>query len=397
VRNLPPPRLTRFASIRADLPRKLRIGMAFCAAIATAVLVGACGSGVPGDAVAVVGQAKISKAAFAHWETVENDAVQLSSGTKAPPLPVAPDYTACINSLKKQATTSSESAGQLKAACKQDLTGLTNQVMSYLIEAIWVQGVAHEDHVTVTAKQLAHGFATQRKTNKLQTKKALNHFLAASGQTVGDLRWRTYLNLLATAIQSKLVKKAQKVSTAQIDAYYRKNHSQFVTPETVNLHLIETASASTAATVKSKLAAGQSYATLAKKYSIDPTTKKAGGEEAGVRPGQLTTQLNAAVFKAKVGVLTGPIKTPFGYYIFTVDSTTKPATQSLKTATPIIKATIQGKNEQAANNKLNNELKTKWVGLTKCASGYEVTGYCGNAPKPTTTSSSTTATQTSSG
>jgi hypothetical protein len=40
--------------------------MAFCAAIATAVVLGACGGGVPGDAVAVVGSAPITKAAFNH-------------------------------------------------------------------------------------------------------------------------------------------------------------------------------------------------------------------------------------------------------------------------------------------------------------------------------------------
>jgi len=44
--------------------------MAFCAAIATAVVLGACGSGIPGNAVATVGSAPITKAALNHWIVV---------------------------------------------------------------------------------------------------------------------------------------------------------------------------------------------------------------------------------------------------------------------------------------------------------------------------------------
>src|SRR5580692_3124678 len=95
-----------------QLFQKLRIGMAFSAAIATAVLVGACGGGIPGDAVAVVGSAPITKAAFAHWEVVANDSNQASTGIAAPPLPVPPDYTACIAYGKKQQATQNSTPAQ---------------------------------------------------------------------------------------------------------------------------------------------------------------------------------------------------------------------------------------------------------------------------------------------
>ena len=70
--------------------------MAFCAAIATAVILGACGSGMPGNAVVQIGQATISSAALDHWLAVANDSSQTQTGTKAPALPLPPDYTACI-------------------------------------------------------------------------------------------------------------------------------------------------------------------------------------------------------------------------------------------------------------------------------------------------------------
>jgi foldase protein PrsA len=369
------------------LPQKLRIGMAFCAAIATAVVVGACGSGIPGNAVAVVGSAPITKAAFDHWLVVANDSPQAQGGTPAPPLPDPPDYTTCIAGYKAVPAYSGETTSQLKTVCKQAYTTLVTDVVNFLAEALWVEGVAVDNGVKVTQAQAEKAYQQQRKTSTppLGTAKELASFLAASGETVGDIVWRTKLNLMALAIQNKIASKASKVTNAQIAAYYKKNHAQFVTPKTVNLHLIETKDAADAINVRKMLAAGKTYAQLASKYSIDPSTKSLGGAENGVRPAQLTAQLSAAVFKAKVNVLSEPVQTPFGWYIFTVDSTTPSKVQSLKAATTTIKAAIVAKQQAAANAELNKEFTTKWTSITKCASGYAVAPSCANAPKAATT------------
>jgi foldase protein PrsA len=361
--------------------------MAFCAAIATAVIVGACGSGIPGNAVAVVGSAPITKAAFAHWEVVANNATQPTTGAAALPIPVPPDYTACIAGYQKEPSSASDTAAQLKSLCKQDYTALVGEVMNYLIEALWVEGAAVDHHVKVTEDQALKAYEKQRTTStpSLKTTKELNSFLAASGETVADLVWRTKLNLLALAIQDKVEKGASTVTPAAIAAYYKKNHSQFVTPETVDLHLIETSSGTTATKVRALLASGQTYAQLAPKYSTDPTTKAAGGAEKGVRPGQLTALLSNAVFAAKVGVLSQPVQTPFGYYLFTVDSITPQKVESLKAATATIKAAISAANVSKANAELSREFTTKWTDLTKCANGYIVSPSCSNAPKTTST------------
>ena len=185
-----------------DLPQKLRIGMAFSAAIATAVLVGACGGGIPGNAVALVGSAPITKAAFAHWEVVANDANQASTGVAAPPIPVPPNYTACIAAARKASATAAETDAQLKTLCAQQYQSLVSEVMNFTIQALWIEGEAAARHVTVTQAQIAKSYKQQRASSKppLKTQTELNTFLAKSGQTNSDLVWRTKLNLLATAI-----------------------------------------------------------------------------------------------------------------------------------------------------------------------------------------------------
>jgi parvulin-like peptidyl-prolyl isomerase len=280
----------------------------------------------------------------------------------------------------------------MKNLCAAKYASLTSDVMNYLIQALWVEAEGKAKHVTISQKQVEKSFLQQRKASKpsLATQTQLNLFLAKSGQTVADLKWRTYLNLLAVAIQTKVEKKAGKVSDAQIAAYYHKHHSQFVTPTTLDLHLIETTTAKQAAAVKTQLAGGASYATLAPKDSIDPTTKKVGGAMTGVRPGQLPATVSAAVFAAKVGVLSGPVKSPFGYYVFTVDKSHPGGTQTLAKAKTTIKATIAATQETAASTKLQNDFTKIWEPITVCRSGvYAVSPSCPNAPKTTSSNTAT--------
>jgi foldase protein PrsA len=366
--------------------------MAFCAAIATAVLVGACGGGLPSNDVAEVGSSPITMAAFNHWLVVANDSNQASAGTPAPALPVPPDYTACIKASKATPGDAGESTKQLKSLCQGRYQSLTTDVMNYLIQALWVEAEGKAKGIKVTAKQVSKSFLQQRKTStpSLATSTQLNRFLAASGQTIGDLEWRTYLNLVAVAIQDKVEKAASKVTDAQVTSYYNKHHAQFVTPETLDMHLIETTTLAQANAVKTQLAGGATYATLASKDSIDPTTKGVGGKltVAGTSGSQLPATVSAAAFKAKVNVLSGPIKSPFGYYVFTVDKITPQVTQTLAQARKSVKATIAATQEQAASTKLQADFTKIWEPQTTCRSGvYAVSGSCPNAPKTTSTTS----------
>lgn len=379
----------RFASIRFLLfPRRLRIGMAFCAAIATAAVLGACGSGVPGDAVASVSGVAITKTALQHWLVVANNTTQASTGAAAPPLPVPPNYTACVASERKQPSDKNSSLSSLKQLCAQSYQSLLSEIMNFLIQSVWLQGEAVDRGVKVTNAQVTKAFNSERDSSTtpvLKTNAEFNAFLAKAGETAADLRWRTYLSLLANAISVKVEKQASVVTNAAIVAYYHKHLAALTTPETRDLHLVETSSEATAAKVKALLAAGSSYAALAPKYSVDPTTKNVGGKLTGVRAGELNTQLNAAVFAATPGVVTGPLKTAFGYYVFTVDSSTPRSVPTLKAATPTIKQTLSSQQETAANAALDTDFTSKWTSRTTCATGYIVSS-CGNAPKTSSTS-----------
>ena len=180
----------------------MRTAVASCAAIATAVGVGACGSGVPSNSIAAVGNAKVTDAEFAHWMTVANNQPYVNSGDTPPAVPVPPNYTACIASERERAPTAG--AKTWKATCVATYGELNDEVTALLIEGIWFQGEANDRHVKVTKAQINASWNQERESeSELSTPAKLDTFLSESGYTVNDLKWVAMLNLLQEAIVNR--------------------------------------------------------------------------------------------------------------------------------------------------------------------------------------------------
>jgi hypothetical protein len=157
------------------------------------------------------------------------------------------------------------------------------------------------------------------------------------------------------------------------------------------VRIILTKAVGQANAAKAALTHGKSWATVAKKYSVDTATKNSGGLLADVVSGQEPTALNTVIFGSPAMKLEGPVKTPFGYYLAEVTQISPAVTQSLAKESSTIKTTL-------ANSALSSPpwLK-KWKAKTTCRTGFEIPD-CANyvAPKtpkvttPTTTSTPST-------
>ena len=121
-------------------------------------------------------------------------------------------------------------------------------------------------------------------------------------------------------IIDKAVGKNVKVSDAQIKAYFDKNHAAFDKPAQVTARHILVADQKTALKVEADLKSGKDFAAEAKQYSIDPGSRDKGGELGAIRHGQMVPAFDAAVFSLPVGVISAPVKSPFGYHIIQVES-----------------------------------------------------------------------------
>ena len=134
------------------------------------------------------------------------------------------------------------------------------------------------------------------------------------------------------AIRSSSTKPSARTSrsqTREIQAYFNKNHASFDKPAQVQARHILVADLKTAQKVEADLKGGANFATEAQKYSIDPGSKDKGGELGQIRHGQMVPSFDAAVFSLPVGVISAPVKSPFGYHIIQVESRTPGTTATL--------------------------------------------------------------------
>jgi foldase protein PrsA len=366
-----------------------RIILALGAFFVLALLLAACG-GVPGNGVARVDDSVIKKSTFDHWLAVAALSSQTPGSTAGATVPDAPKYTKCI--ATKRAQQPKPSAGQpqqtdaqLKAACDQDYKSLQQQVMQFLISAQWIQGEAKDLGINVTDKDVQKEFQKQ-KQQSFPKEADYQAFLKSSGMSQADILLRVKLDLLSNKIRDKVTKGKGKVTEAQIAAYYNSNKSRFGQPQRRDLLVVLTKDQATANKAKAALASGQSFASVAKKYSIDDASKAKGGKLT-VSKGQQEQALDTAVFAAKPGAVVGPVKTQFGYYVFKVTKNTAGTQQTLDQARASIKSLLTTQNQQKALQDFVKKFQKKWKGRTDCRKGY-VVQTCSNAPKQSTTATS---------
>jgi foldase protein PrsA len=377
------------------VPKAFRFIPALGAVLFALVGLSACG-GIPGNAVVSVDGKSITKDTFAHWMGVAASSSSTATAAK-PVIPDPPKYTACIAHLaaiapKPAKGQKAPTQAQLKSQCEQQYKSLQQEVLGFLISSEWVLGEAKSLGVKATDAEVKKQFE-KIKTQQFPKAAEFEKFLKSSSQSVSDLLLRVKLNLLSSKIQQKIVKQKSKVTQAQIAKYYKENPKRFGVAEKRNLRLILTKTEAQAKKAKQEVQSGKKFSNVAKAVSIDPTSKATGGAQVGVVKGQEEKALDAAVFSAKKNVLTGPIKTPFGYYIFEVQTITPGSQQTLKQAEPSIKSQLTATQQQGALSKFVKEFKKKWTAKTDCRAEY-VVADCKQYKAPKTKSSSTPATTT---
>jgi foldase protein PrsA len=367
--------------------KTLRSMTALGAVLFALIGLSACG-GIPGDAVVQVGGTAISKTAFDHWMQVA--AASSSTGSTAKPVvPEPPKYTACIAHLaattpKPAKGQSAPSAKQLKSECESQYKSFQTEVLGFLISSQWVLSEASSLGVSLSDKEVKKEF-DKIKVAQFPKAAEFEKFLASSGQTVSDLLLRVKLNLLSQKIQKKVVKNASKVTQAQITKYYNENKSRYGTPEKRNVQIILTKTEAQAKSAKQEVQSGKNFASVAKRVSIDPTSKAHGGLLKEVIKGEEEKSLDEAIFSAAKNVLGGPVKTPFGYYLYEVLSSTPGSQQTLAQAQSAIKSQLAATGQQQALSKFVKEFKNRWKAKTECRSDYVVTD-CKSYKAPKTSS-----------
>jgi foldase protein PrsA len=323
------------------------------------------GGGSGADVINADGKS-ITTGAIGHWMQVVVASEISATGAPKPVVPDPPNYAACIASTKAQSKPAKKHKAptepELKKQCEQQYKTLQQEAAGFLISSEWLLGEADSLGVSVSDAEV------KAKLEKSFSRPGeLQKYLSSSHQTLSDALLRMKLSMLTTKIKQRVVKEREKGLIAK---YYKEHISQFSTGEKRDVLMIQANTKAQADKAKREIESGKSFESVAKRVSIEPEARHTGGRLPGIVKGFYVEPVDKAVFAAKKGVLTGPIKSPDRYWLFEVQSAASGTRQALKQAEPTIKRQIASTEQESIINEFAAEFKKKWKAKTKCQPQY---------------------------
>lgn len=113
-------------------------------------------------------------------------------------------------------------------------------------------------------------------------------------------------------LRQKAAMEDMKVTDEELKKYYNEYK-----PKVKASHILVD-DEKTAKEIKAKLEKGEDFAKLAKEYSKDTGSAQNGGDLGWFGPGKMVEEFEKAAYALKVGEISDPVKTQFGYHIIKV-------------------------------------------------------------------------------
>lgn len=138
--------------------------------------------------------------------------------------------------------------------------------------------------------------------------------LAQQGKTLAGLK----ANIITYLDMEQLLAPTIHPTPAQIKAYFLQHEATYNTPMEVQASNILVKSLATAQMLEAKLHLGLSFASLAKQYSLDRVSGASGGNLGFFSRTNMIPAFADAAFALKVGQISAPVQTQYGYNIIKV-------------------------------------------------------------------------------
>jgi parvulin-like peptidyl-prolyl isomerase len=341
------------------------VSLALAVAVLTVFAAGCGGGGngsVPADAVAKVGSTPISKSTLTALMNVA------FARYKSQKQPVPKVGTAAYSQLRDQAVT-------------------------FLVQEQELTQEGEKIGVSVSQKDLDKRLDLIKKTYYKGSEQKLEAALKKDSISLTDLeQYNLKPQLLSEKLEAKVTKDVQ-VSTSDAQKYYDQNKSTFTTPKTREVRHILVNSKSLADQIEAKLKSGQSFATLAKKYSKDTGSAQQGGKLCVAHGGssgactQTVPPFDKASFSLKTNEISQPVKSVYGWHIIQALGPIKPAhTQTFQEVEAQIKSNLAQQKKQVAWSNWLAKVKKDYNGKISYQTGYApATTSTPTVTAPTTT------------
>lgn len=140
--------------------------------------------------------------------------------------------------------------------------------------------------------------------------------LGREGASEGDVKTELARQLRIDELYKAVTKgAADSVTDEELRAYYRSHKDKVVRPEQRRISNIVVVEKSKAVQIARRARAGQPFGGLARKYSLDESTRDGGGDLGLLTRDMLESSYAAAAFKTGTGRVFGPVQTSHGWNV----------------------------------------------------------------------------------
>ncbi len=199
-------------------------------------------------------------------------------------------------------------------------------------------------------------YAEQIRRNKLLGQVTADVYLsdAQLWQQYRDQHEQATIELAAIVPRNAVPDSAVTVTEAEVARYYEQHREEFARPATAYLSYVQilrtpdasdtAAALARAVALRKEILEGAPFEEVARRESADSQTASKGGDLGEFRRGSFDPAFERAAWSLKIGALSEPVLTPFGYHLIRVDSRTGDRAKGRHILVPI---EVTGKHREA--------------------------------------------------
>lgn len=190
---------------------------------------------------------------------------------------------------------------------------------------------------------------------------------------------------------AKAAASAPPVGPADVEQWYAAHPERFALPERVRLRQILVRTEKEAREVEKRLAAGDPFEAVSKRWSVAPNADR-GGAIGTISRGQLPPEFETAVFQLAPGRTTKAISAPSGWHVFLVEEKAVARTVPLDEVRETLREELdRERKEEASRRAIEAVRRGAAVELALDRFPFRYRGDFGGAPPPSPVGAQTTA------
>jgi peptidyl-prolyl cis-trans isomerase C len=149
------------------------------------------------------------------------------------------------------------------------------------------------------------------------------------------------------------------VTLEEMRAYYAANSGSFTAPDELRASHILVKTEEEAQDLKKRLDEGEDFAAVARKASLDLATRYKGGDLGLIKKGQAVPQFEKALLSLKIGEVSSPVATQFGWHLIKLNDRATGAPQSFEDAKDQVKEQILNEKKHKRFEEFKASLRAK--------------------------------------